>query len=33
MQIPLINLKKQYESIKDEVDKAVSEVLSRVESV
>jgi len=28
MQIPLINLKKQYESIKDEVDKAVSEVLS-----
>lgn len=28
MQIPLINLKKQYESIKDEIDKAVSEVLS-----
>ncbi len=33
MQIPLINLKKQYESIKDEVDKAVSEVLSSAQYI
>lgn len=33
MQIPLINLKKQYETIKEEIDKAVSDVLSSAQYI
>ncbi len=33
MQIPLINLKKQYETIKDDIEKAVQEVLSNTQYI